>query len=1087
MSELTLPLPRTARAEGEAPAAGAARALALRLSLSREVAANAAILIAAFGFRFWDLGARALHHDESLHAYYSYQLFQGHGYEHSPLLHGPFQFFGMALTFFLTGSASNYTVRVFPALFGTLLVALPVLFRSHLGRAGAIAASAVIAFSPTLLYYSRFAREDIYAAVFTLGLVICLWRYAAEQKDRYLYAAAALLGLSFATKENAFITSAILLLFLDLWLAADFGRQTRAKVAAKESAFPLYFLAYLPVAWIVAALWPVTPRLRERLGLIERLPAMGMLILLGTLAGPQFAAAIKIPVEAAGFNLDTLARVRFVAIPTVTVLLAASAAAGLAWNRRVWAIAAACFYVPYIMLFTSFLTHPQGFGSGTWDSLDYWIGQHGAHRGSQPQFYYLMFYPAYEYLALAFAGPALLYHTLKGGWRSWLLTVVTVLALLAFFGAGSFGGGAPVRVGSALMLPVAAVTLFFAVRGPMFERFLVFWTAASIVAYSFVGERMPWLSVHTTLPLVILAAYTMGQVFSRLNAAVAGRRFLTDPRIRALGVAALVALAAGLAVFGPREGIWLVLRLAVIGASVSGLIALLVLRMPRRHLAPLAAAGVLGALALFSLRTAVLAAYDHGDVAREFLFYTQTSPEVPKVVAQIDRLAVTTGKGHDLRIQVDSSFAWPWAWYLRQYKVSFDTIDATFRPEPGAVLLIGAPDDIFTGGYRQDYAPAQTYMLRWWFPENYRGIGDKANLAVAIADFAADLGRWSTWRNWWNYWVYRDVTPEGIQGKLYVPQEYTQATLQPQPVPPGPGEPTARPTADLEGRLLIGSNGSQAGQLSGPVGGAADAAGNLYVVDSGNSRVEKFDALGVFAGAVGSAGGDPGQFNQPSDVALDRDGNLYVVDTWNHRIEKFGSDLKLITTFGKPTKDLINPGPDELWGPRGVAVDADGNVWVTDTGTHRVRKFRPDGTPVASYGSRGKGPGQFREPVGIAIGPDGSIYVADAGNARIEKFAPDMSFIAEYPVKEWSDLDPRNKPYLAALPDGRLLATDGPHGRVLLIGKDGTVQSRLDSVAEVPLFFPAGVAFDAAHGFVYVTDGSAGNVRRFPLTDFALR
>ena len=59
-----------------------------------------ALVVLAFGFRFWDLGARAMHHDESLHAYYSYQLLQGNGYEHSPLLHGPFQFFGMALTFF---------------------------------------------------------------------------------------------------------------------------------------------------------------------------------------------------------------------------------------------------------------------------------------------------------------------------------------------------------------------------------------------------------------------------------------------------------------------------------------------------------------------------------------------------------------------------------------------------------------------------------------------------------------------------------------------------------------------------------------------------------------------------------------------------------------------------------------------------------------------------------------------------------------------------------------------------------------------------------------------------------------------------
>ena len=203
MSELAQPLPF------ERPAArGVARPLALRLSLTWETAAYAALFAAAFGFRFWDLGARALHHDESLHGYYSWVLYTSGSYAHNPLMHGPFQFFGTALVFFLAGGASDYTVRILPALFGTALVALPLLFRGHLGRLGALFAAALIAFSPTLLYFSRFARNDIYIAVFTLGIIVCLWRYAAPAvgealgRNRYLYIAAALLGLSFAAKEN---------------------------------------------------------------------------------------------------------------------------------------------------------------------------------------------------------------------------------------------------------------------------------------------------------------------------------------------------------------------------------------------------------------------------------------------------------------------------------------------------------------------------------------------------------------------------------------------------------------------------------------------------------------------------------------------------------------------------------------------------------------------------------------------------------------------------------------------------------------------------------------------------------------------
>ncbi|MFQ5880221.1 MAG: flippase activity-associated protein Agl23, partial [Dehalococcoidia bacterium] len=287
MSEVAAPLPAE-------PAAR--RSLSLELRLTWEVVAYASFVIIGAGMRFWDLGSRALHHDESLHGFYAYGIFQGNGYEHSPLLHGPFQFFGTALTFFLAGGASDYTVRIFPALFGVALILLPLFFRDRLGLLGALFASGLIAFSPTLLYFSRFARNDIYVAVFTLGIVISLWRYLDERKPLYLYAGAGLLGLSFATKENTFISVAILLIFLNIWLAADLARQSRERLGDPQSAYPFYMLSYLPCAWALAALWPFIGGLRHLLGLRERPLAADPLIVLGTLALPQFAAAIRVPV-----------------------------------------------------------------------------------------------------------------------------------------------------------------------------------------------------------------------------------------------------------------------------------------------------------------------------------------------------------------------------------------------------------------------------------------------------------------------------------------------------------------------------------------------------------------------------------------------------------------------------------------------------------------------------------------------------------------------------------------------------------------------------------------------------------------------
>src|SRR5436309_3389813 len=913
MSELVRPLPLGTTA---ARTRDTFSTLTLRLPLTWEAAAYGVLIACAFGFRLWDPGSRAMHHDESLHSYYAYQILQGHGYEHSPVLHGPFQFFGTALTFFLTGGASDTSARILPALFGGVLVLLPLLFRSRLGRLGALVTATLIAVSPALLYYSRFAREDIYAAVFTLGIVICVWRYIDEEKPHYLYISAALLAL-----------------------------------------------------------------------------------------------------------------------------VAASVLVGLAWDRRVWLTAALCIWAPYALLFTAFLTDIDGFGGGIWQSLDYWIGQHGAQRGDQPEFYYLMFWPAYEYLALALAGPALLYYSLRGGPGSWLLKVITVVALLSAFGADSFADDTAVEVAQCLALALAAVTLFLAVKGDIFERFLVFWTVTSLVAYSLVGEKMPWLTVHTTLPLVILAGYSAGRFFSWLAARRKADGGAQRSRFRP-GRAVAIAVAAPIAVLG-----------------------------------------------VLSMRTAILATYDHGDVPREFLFYTQTSPDVPDVVERVDRIAESSGRGKGLRIQVDRTDPWPWAWYFRDYDVSFDEMGAEFRPEADSVLLLSAPNETYSSAYIDSYQPSQPYTLRWWFPEDYRGIGEKKDLAEGIADFASSLKAGHTWERWWGFWFHRDILPQGgVEGRLFVPLEFEAVDSGPSSsTPVGRGETATRPAADLEGRYIIGRLGAEPGQMDLPLGVALDAGGNIYVVDSGNSRIQKFDPRGRPLAAVGSAGSAPGQFNQPSDIAVDAAGNVYVADTWNHRIQKFGADLTPILVWGQATGDLINPAPDKFWGPRGIAIDHQGNILVADTGTNRIRRYTPDGTHLGDFGRRGKEAGEFDEPTGIAVGPDGSIYVAEGGNARIQKFDASGKFIAAWPIEDWGERSLRNKPRIEALPDGRLIATDAPHARLLLIGKDGHVTARLGTVVEVPLFSPEGVAFDPEHGFVYVTDGLAGHIRRFPFTDFALR
>jgi len=193
----------------EAPPAGR-----LRSFLMGEGGLYLLLIIIALVIRLWDLDVRAVHYDESAwHIKDSWLLYKGNGYAHTPVSHGPFQYFGTAFIFLIFG-AGDFTARLLPALFGTALVGLPYFLRRPLGRVGAFVVALLLTFSPLFLYYSRYARNDIYSAFWALLLVVCIWRYFENRKARYLYIGAAALSLNFCTKEVSYITVGILGFFL---------------------------------------------------------------------------------------------------------------------------------------------------------------------------------------------------------------------------------------------------------------------------------------------------------------------------------------------------------------------------------------------------------------------------------------------------------------------------------------------------------------------------------------------------------------------------------------------------------------------------------------------------------------------------------------------------------------------------------------------------------------------------------------------------------------------------------------------------------------------------------------------------------
>ena len=332
-------------AEPAAPAPRRARA---------ELLAYGLLVLAALAVRLIDLPDRPFHHDESQDAYFSWVFSTTGDYEYNPLLHGPLRFYLTAGIYSVLGD-SDFTARLAPALMGTAMVAMPYGLRAQLGRAGAFVSAVLLAFGPSYLYFSRFAREDIYIAAITLAMLVVAFRFLERPRKYHPAVLGVLLALSFATKESTFITA---------FVAGTF------------------FLAVLAT--------------RHRSLLVR-------------------------PVRAVGLE---------------------------AWG---WSLAA--FLGVYTVLFTTFLTHPEGV-QGLWTGLDYWLGQHEVGRGGEPWYFYGLLLFGVEW---------------------------PVLVL------GAVGAGVALK------------------RPTLLRVFLVWAFVVSLVVYSWAGEKFAWLVLHPLLPLLLLA------------------------------------------------------------------------------------------------------------------------------------------------------------------------------------------------------------------------------------------------------------------------------------------------------------------------------------------------------------------------------------------------------------------------------------------------------------------------------------------------------------------------------------------------------------------------------------------------------
>ncbi len=704
-----------------------------RIVVTTEQLAYGAIFIAAVLTRFWSLGTRALHHDESLHAWFSYQYAIGKGYFHDPLMHGPFLFHTGAAMFALFG-ASDASARYGTALFGVILVMLPWLLRPLIGRWGALVTSVLLLVSPSILYYSRLVRHDIYLMTFTFLIIIAIGRYVQTPQARWVYVGMLALALAHTNHEASYLIALLFGAFLFLivtWraakelLAATFGYLfvLAATVAVVPKVLHLPSLPEIPwdaskgeVSW---ASWQ--PYLRTLLG-----SPLVLLVLAWT--------AIYIMV--AVYILSTL---RLRETPEGTTpndrLFGGWTAGGvvdafhrLIEDRRTLLGALGAATVVWTLLYTSFFTNIGGIFSGGGYSLIYWLGQHDVHRGGQPFYYYAFMWPL--------SGP-----------------------LSFLFGIAAGGVTLSRFIGYARGLRPMTTRLFMQV--------MLLWYGAGIFAVlTWAGEKMPWLITHVVLPFTILSASLIGEAIEYLAAHWREKvDFATLPPLMgrpagALGIVAnppqvrgsvalrfdrrtldcSVIAGAALLIAGwffalnritdnPAADIrFLLVAMPIVVVAFFALYALQV--GVKRSLSAAALAFALP-LVLFELHLGWNLAFFGGDVPTDMLVYTQTAPDMPRMMEELDELSrQTTGRDSGLVVMDSSSTIWPMNWYLREYITANNV--RTFGGQPAgqsqmvapppsdvAVVMVGNDD---MGAWEEQYLTnfqRTDYVMRWWFPEEY--------------------------------------------------------------------------------------------------------------------------------------------------------------------------------------------------------------------------------------------------------------------------------------------------------------------------------------------------------------------------------
>lgn len=698
--------------------------------------------------RWLALDYRPMHHDESLHAMYGryfYDFPEQSFYRYNPMLHGPFLYNMLRFVYNTLGS-STWSVRVPVAVLGTLLIFLPYLARRYFSKQTVLALTAVVALSPTLIYWSRFIREDI-PSLCALMLMACGVALARPQLKCFFF----LFGFAwmFTIKENSFVVTAILLGYLIFDVLVDYVRSEPLRRLVRVGIGAIIGIGALGLIYWLGGFGVARDA-------IVRFHATGVALFFSTDSGGwstvglsgslRFTLGLSVIAGLAmgsGLLLDRVARAAPDSLWATTVRYIRRypiECVGAAILAALW----------FCLLFSAGFRYSEGILDGLFrESIGYWLHHHSIERIKGPFNFHVYVLSWYELpFILAFLTHLIVFYRRAPRWAQ----ITASATLVALVGALLHSIGRPVEESTVwgifkakdrldlvglfiFLVHPFVVSLYHTIRR---ERALALWGylfTANLFTYSYLGEKVPWLAIYPFVAgLIYLALYFDDYVRHHpLPSHVPWEKLLLVGG-SILGVLTLIFIVEQSSAITTLRG-WME-RVEPLDRTNRLLLGVTVLILAagylegwRRILGDCRIRTLITVVfCVYSVRAAVMTNFTYAGKANEFLSQVHTTHEFHDLVMKIRREHLAPTSAVPPRILGIGESVWPITWYLVDIPgYRFSATDAE-RPTFDYIFQdYRDPVEKLPAGFTAMKVP----LRGWWVPD-YNSMTLRRYLAYSL-------------------------------------------------------------------------------------------------------------------------------------------------------------------------------------------------------------------------------------------------------------------------------------------------------------------------------------------------------------------